>query len=243
MRDNYNKQIVAFYELNVKQNDVDFFITQAKKCGSEILELGIGTGRIGVELAKKGYSVVGVDSSDLMLSELKKRIKQFKLKNLHIIKGDLIKINLKKQFDLIIMPFRVYQQIHYQENQIKALQNVYKHLSDKGIFIFNVFNPDFVILAGDHGKEVIDYKDKYITRTHFNWKHDKQNQIIYTKIKIYKNSKVVASHNLMVSYFFQKELKFLLESCKFKVIELRSNYNSKIFKDNQELIFICKKGV
>ena len=41
-----------------------------------LFEPGIGTGRIAIPLAEKGYSVTGVDISEKMLLVLKKRISQ-----------------------------------------------------------------------------------------------------------------------------------------------------------------------
>ena len=41
---------------------------------NELLEPGIGTGRIGIPLAEKGYSVTGVDISEKMLKVLAEKL-------------------------------------------------------------------------------------------------------------------------------------------------------------------------
>lgn len=52
--------------------EVDFIIEELKlPQGSRILDVGCGTGRHSVELAKRGYSVTGVDLSSVMLAQAK----------------------------------------------------------------------------------------------------------------------------------------------------------------------------
>jgi 2-polyprenyl-3-methyl-5-hydroxy-6-metoxy-1,4-benzoquinol methylase len=66
-----------------------------------ILDLGCGTGRYAVPLAKKGAIVTGVDFSQEMLKKAKERAKQTEV-NLELIQADIIKYSSNKKFDLII---------------------------------------------------------------------------------------------------------------------------------------------
>jgi ubiquinone/menaquinone biosynthesis C-methylase UbiE len=53
--------------------EVDFLVEElALRAGSSILDMGCGTGRHSVELAKRGYAVTGVDLSAGMLAEARK---------------------------------------------------------------------------------------------------------------------------------------------------------------------------
>ncbi len=48
--------------------DVAFYIEQARKAGSPVLELGCGTGRILIPVAEAGIDIVGLDNSPAMLA-------------------------------------------------------------------------------------------------------------------------------------------------------------------------------
>ncbi len=53
--------------------EVDFIVEElALPIGSRILDMGCGTGRHSVELARRGYRIVGVDLSAGMLAEARK---------------------------------------------------------------------------------------------------------------------------------------------------------------------------
>ena len=48
--------------------DISFFLDLARRAGGDVLEVGVGTGRVAVELAKSGIQVIGLDLSADMLA-------------------------------------------------------------------------------------------------------------------------------------------------------------------------------
>jgi len=52
-----------FYDLFGSKNDLDFYRELALQTGNKALELGVGTGRVAIELAKAGITVMGIDKS------------------------------------------------------------------------------------------------------------------------------------------------------------------------------------
>ena len=58
------------------RRDVPFWRTLALQSDGPVLELGCGTGRISIPLARAGVSVVGIDRSDAMLARARQRIRR-----------------------------------------------------------------------------------------------------------------------------------------------------------------------
>lgn len=56
-----------FYDLFGSKNDLRFYKELALQSGNKALELGVGTARVAISLAKAGITVVGVDNSVHML--------------------------------------------------------------------------------------------------------------------------------------------------------------------------------
>ena len=72
------------------RRDVPFWRTVALHVGGSLLELGAGTGRIAIPLARAGVSVVGIDRSEPMLARARQRAKRAKLeRRLRLVRGDI----------------------------------------------------------------------------------------------------------------------------------------------------------
>ena len=69
---------------------------------TRILDIGCGTGRHSIELAKRGYTVVGIDLSESQLKRAKEKASE---QNLQIIfqKHDARNLPFLHEFNLIIM--------------------------------------------------------------------------------------------------------------------------------------------
>jgi SAM-dependent methyltransferase len=90
----------AFTKNTVKE--IDFVLEELKlKPGSSVLDIGCGTGRHAVELAKRGYEVTGVDISSGMLAEARKATKRAGVR-VEWIRADATKFRSRRKFDAAI---------------------------------------------------------------------------------------------------------------------------------------------
>lgn len=251
MKDRYNKTATILYDINNKKDDILFYLNYAKKLGSEVLELGCGTGRVSIFLANHGIKVTAVDSSQNMIKALKEKTKNLKnKKDIEIIKGNLTKVRLNKKFNLIIMPFRVFQCLLSVEEQQKALLNIERHLSPNGLLIFDIYYPNFKILSNIPSQEEIDgefiFRNKRIIKSHINRSINTLNQVMTTDI-IYSEyfqgkKKIISKNTIKMRYSFKFEIEHLLKLNGFSVKQLLSDYKSKKFAVGREMIFVCGKS-
>ena len=56
------------------RGDVDWYRRKARESGGPVLELGVGTGRVALALARDGAEVVALDSHPGMLAALRRKI-------------------------------------------------------------------------------------------------------------------------------------------------------------------------
>ncbi|MGL4582022.1 MAG: class I SAM-dependent methyltransferase, partial [Flavobacterium sp.] len=93
-----------FYDYdNERTSDYDQYLAIADKV-ERVLDLGCGTGRLAVELAKQGKQVVGVEFASAMLDVARRRSSLVEW-----IQGDARSIRLDQKFDLIILSGHVFQ--------------------------------------------------------------------------------------------------------------------------------------
>jgi SAM-dependent methyltransferase len=88
--------------------DVAFYLDCAGRFGGPVLELGVGTGRVLVPVAKAGYEVVGVDLSPAMLQMARANVRKEPgiAGRVQLIEADMRDVSLGRRFALVLVPAR-----------------------------------------------------------------------------------------------------------------------------------------
>ena len=104
-----------------------------------MLELGCGTGRVTIEIARPGVAVTGLDLSAEMLAVAER--KSAGILNVNWVHADMRRFSLPAEFGLICIPFRSLQHLLTDEDQQAALECCHRHLRPDGLLAFNLVNP------------------------------------------------------------------------------------------------------
>ncbi|MBS4199739.1 class I SAM-dependent methyltransferase [Bacillus sp. FJAT-49732] len=108
--------------------------------GNRILDLACGTGELSVLLAEAEFDVTGVDISDDMLMVAREKAERKGL-NIHLYEQDMTQLEGLGTFDIISIFCDSLNYLHTQEDVQKTFSNVYAHLNDNSIFLFDVHSP------------------------------------------------------------------------------------------------------
>jgi SAM-dependent methyltransferase len=137
----------------VLQGDVAFYRDLARRANGEALEIGVGTGRVSVELAKAGLRVSGLDRSAAMLAiAAEKAAASGVAARLQLECGDMRNFDLGSgKFGLVIVPYRAFQVLLTPEDQFAALGAFRRHLRAGGILALHLFDPDLRFLLPGAG--------------------------------------------------------------------------------------------
>lgn len=101
-----------FYDLTTAldpdlSGDVDIYARLAPE-GGRVLELGAGTGRVCLALAERGFTVVGLDLSPLMLAQAEARCQAAPPEiaaRVTLVRGDMAALSVPGPFDAIVCPY------------------------------------------------------------------------------------------------------------------------------------------
>jgi SAM-dependent methyltransferase len=137
-------EIAAFYDPWSRSvtEDVGFYVDEARASGGPVVELGVGTGRIAVPIARAGVDVIGVDSSPGMLAVARAAAKEAGVADrVDLRLGDLREPPVSERVPLVICPFRSLLHMETEGEKLRALRAARTLLADGGRFVFDVFSP------------------------------------------------------------------------------------------------------
>ena len=130
----YYDIIYSWKDYAMEAEKVHQIIDDYKKTeGYELLDAACGTGEHDKYL-KEYYSVTGIDMSEQML-EIARR----KNKKINYVKGNMMRFNLNKKFDVVICLFSAIGHLLTYENLNKTLRCFSRHLKKGGVAIIEPF--------------------------------------------------------------------------------------------------------
>jgi SAM-dependent methyltransferase len=139
---NYQEGAQKFYDLFGEKDDVEFYVAQARKRGGSALELGVGTARLAIQLARAGVETWGIDSSGHMLRAAEANVSRESPETrarLHLSLGDAVDFSLPHRFNMIYFPSCSFDHILDPAQQRAALLNVRRHLAPQGYYVFDLY--------------------------------------------------------------------------------------------------------
>jgi ubiquinone/menaquinone biosynthesis C-methylase UbiE len=242
---NYLEGAEKFYDLFGEKDDIDFYISEAKKRGPRALELGVGTARLAINLAGAGIETWGIDKSQYMLNAAEQKLKKLRpeVRNrLHLIKADVIDFQLPEKFNLIFFPSSSFDHIINPDDQRKTLENIKRHLTHNGAYIFDLY------LVSDsqqdkgwfmERKEVND--SKYVLRIGYHVTDPRKNLMCLNMwYEVYENGRMIERYHEGSKVYIHSVdgIRKLLRETGFRIVKEYSNHNGKPYQKNDKHIVI-----
>ena len=125
------------------RRDVAFWRNVARQAGGPVLELGCGTGRISIPLARAGVPLTGIDRSASMLDYAQRRLRRMKERaHVSLIQGDIRHLPFPEGrptrrppgFAAVIAPYGILQSLLRERDLASTLSEVRRVLRPGGTF-------------------------------------------------------------------------------------------------------------
>jgi len=105
----------------------------------DILDIACGTGRHVLEMARRGYTVTGLDISESMLNMAMKKASDEGLR-IRFMQRDMLRLNFREEFDAAYILFNTISLLIQNEDLIKFIRGVHNSLRAAGLFVMEVGN-------------------------------------------------------------------------------------------------------
>jgi len=257
----YDRLDARFYDYFATglAGDVRFYVEEARKAGSPVLEIGCGTGRILIPTAQAGIDIVGLDRAPKMLAIAREKIAGLGHETqdrIELVEGDMRTFWLGRRFKMVTIPYRAFLHLLTPEDQRRALERIREHLSDEGRLVLNVFDPRLDIIAGHFGplgsalKKIQEFFHPDTGNRVFVWdtrQYDPERQMIeqYWLFEELDTDGTVVSKTyvpLTLRYVFRYEMQYLLELCGYRIVALYGDFSRSAFRYGGEQIWVCGKS-
>jgi SAM-dependent methyltransferase len=249
--------LVELYDYsNSAVGGIDFYVDYSRRAGGPTLELGSGTGRILIPTAVAGCEITGLDISTHMLKKCQAKLSlqsRDVLKRVRLVQGNMTNFSIDRVFSLITIPYNTFQYLVTTEEQKACLGCVQNHLADNGVFVLDVFNPDFPRLHDTKYQQeqavFADMKlpdDRILSMSSRIASFHRSEQINEVELLYYirhpdgHQERIVRA--IPLRYFFRYEVEHLLNLCGFEVAECFGDYDRSTYSDSSpKMIFVAKK--
>lgn len=224
-----------FYDiLQADAPDAPFYAQCAQEYGQPVLEIGSGTGRLMLPLREQGIAVVGVEPSGDMIEICRRKLAR-KGWDAEIIRGTAQSFSAKRRFRWAFIACNTAQLLVTPEEQEQALENIGRHLEPGGRLLIDLSLPDVEEMVRTDGKEqVFEYENPATgnrIRDHFTARYDWVNQVETDTIVLreFEGDRCIREEAAtpMLTWFFPRELRLLVERCGYSVRNLWRDYGRR----------------
>jgi SAM-dependent methyltransferase len=238
--------------------DIPFYVEAALAAGGPVLELGCGTGRTLIPIARAGASITGIDLSRGMLERCRLRTAAEPTEvraRIDLHAGDMRDFDLGRAFALITVPFRAFQHLMTVEDQVRCLGSILRALAPGGRLILDLFNPSLRRLAVDPAEVHFDPEPSFrlpdgrvVVRHIRVVSRDVYAQVQKAEFRYEVHHpdgrKEDVFHRFDMRYLFRYEAEHLLCRCGFEIAALYADYEKRPFGSCEpgDLIFVAKRS-
>ncbi len=254
-RPEHQDVFAAFYDaLHPEAEDLDFFRQLLAGCKGRILELGSGTGRILLPLARDGHHVTGVEQSGHMLSICRAKAAQETAavrRRITLAEGDVRQYWTEERYAFILAPCNFLSYFAGSDDLLRLLEIIAGLLADGGCFAVVQSMPDLQWMTANNGRT---HEVQFPSSTagcglllRFSVHYDFAEQLEFSSIEIeeYAGERVIhrGTANTTMAFFFPEDLRVRFAQAGLGVAAERGSLTEDIpiMDKSREMVFLCNK--
>ena len=230
-------RFAPFYDLEYghKENDLDFYLDMAETFGAPVLEIGVGTGRVALDLSRNGFEVWGIDNSPEMLKAARQKVAELsKEEQARIVlqEADMRDFDLQQNFPLCVIPFRAFLHNLSMDDQLATLEHIRHHLTPIGFLALDLFVPLYDVMSQTTWRDRVEphelAEDQSGVAIDICVEHQPENQLLnITNTYIDGHSQTSAA--MKYRYIFRHEMEALLRCAGFTLLEVYGGFENQAY--------------
>lgn len=237
--------------------DIGWYVDLCRRADGRVLELGAGTGRVVLPVARAGVAIDALDIAGEMREQLAARLSledEAVRGRVRILTGDMTSFALPDRYRLIQIPFRSFLHNTTEEAQLACLGRCYDHLAPGGLLAFDVFQPSEDYMSDFEGdfEGLFRMDAPYTLEEGFlllsEWSsYDRKAQTVRAvhRYELLTNGGRITEslyQILDLAFLYQDDLRRLLEVAGFSAISLGSDFTDQpVRPDTRDITVLARR--
>jgi SAM-dependent methyltransferase len=219
-------------EYQDQTEDIDHYVALARRLGGPVLELGCGTGRISLPIARAGVEVDGMDASAPMLESLRERLTAEPAAvraRVHVEEGNFVALAPRRQYPLVLLPFNALHHCMDHRELLGLLDGARRALQPGGTLALDAYLPDPALYRRDPNRTYehctfVDPRDgAEIASWERSW-YDALRQVHHVVYAYQRPDEPVREVHLALRVYYPQELLGLFDLAGFAARRLSSDF-------------------
>jgi SAM-dependent methyltransferase len=226
-------------------DDVAFYRDLAREADGPALEVGVGTGRVYLELLDAGLDVDGVDLSPGMLERCRETADERGL-DATVREADVTAFEPDREYGLVYAPARAFNHLPRLDDQRAALERIRGALEPGGRVALNTFVPSFEVVAESYGEPeeeqvtVDGTTYRYVALTGL---HDEVEQVATYRKELYRadTGELVAERETPLALVSKREFELLFDAAGFTDWTVYGGFDREpLASADQEMVWVAE---
>lgn len=203
------------------------------------LDLACGTGNVASRIGKKFKNIFLVDLSTEMLMEAEEKLRAERIKGRFLCQ-DMTELELNRKFDLITCVLDSTNYILKEEDLLKYFQRVSRHLSENGLFVFDINS--YMKISEVLGNNIFTYNSEDVF---YSWENIFENEVVEMNLTFFIKEgslyeRFDETHHERA--YTEEIIETFLEKAGLSVAEKLDNYSENSVSENSErIVYVIRK--
>lgn len=231
--DLYRDPTLYDLEYQGQVEDVIYYARVGARAGGPVLELGCGTGRITLPMARAGAQITALDNAPPMLDRLRDRLARESASvrdRVEVVQGDFRQLRQPARHALVLLPFNTIHHCQSHHEVLDLLDGVRRALRPGGRLVLDCYLPDPSLYARD---PELRYEERIVVhpqtgesmKTWESGSYDPLSQIHEVRYIYRRASGEERTIRLRLRMFYPQELRALFDWAQFRIVHESEDFD------------------
>ena len=232
------------------RDDTGLWLSFAGRTDRPVLEVGCGTGRIALALARAGHTVTGIDPSPAMLAVARQKAEDDAFE-VTFIEGATLELALETEhYGLVIVPLDVFLYCEDGEEQVAMLRQLGQSLVFNGLLAIDLPGPAAALDPGSNGQQTLVFSGATAEGELFDCWHLHEDDLAAQTRHLRVTYETVAEDGLvrrkksdhLLRYVYRFELEYLVNAAGLELADIYGDYElGPLTNDSERMVAIVRR--